>query len=170
VAIRTDIYTVDWDESPRVIWIDISETEGNVQDLYDTIKHYEVLVDGIDEPILGDAGGKEVIDVSAGLSNTITVSLFNAVYAFADRPGPSWVVCNMKGGNIVAFTDITRVTPLYPRKPTAYVSADRSASSSGTLIESGVSGLTPEESQRLEDIFNSTDKKLLTKALWQALK
>lgn len=168
MAIRTDIYTIDWSVSPRVIWIDISVTDGNVQDLYDTIKYYEMLYDGIDEPILGDAGGKEEIDV--GVSNTITVSLFNAVYAFADRAGPSWVICNMKGGNVVGFTDITRTTPLYPRKPTAYVSADRSASSSGTLIESGVSGLTPEESQKLDEIFSSTDKKLLTKALWLALK
>ena len=170
MAIRTDIYTVDWSASPRVIWIDISETNGNVQDLYDTIKHYEALPDGIDEPELGDAGGKELIDVDAGLANTITVTLFNAVYAFADRAGPTWVICNMKGGNIVAFTDKTRVTPLYPRKPTAYVSADRSASSSGTLIESGVSGLTPEEAAQIDAIFNSTDKKLLTKAMWLALK
>jgi len=168
MAIRTDIYTIDWDSSPRVIWIDISVTDGNVQDLYDTIKYYEAIYTGVDNLILGDAGGKEEIDV--GVANTITVSLFNAVYAFADRPGPTWIVCNMKGGNIVGFTDVTRSTPMYPRKPTAYVSADRSASSSGTLIESGVSGLTPEESDRLDAIFNSTDKKLLTKALWLALK
>ena len=170
MAIRTDIYTIDWDSSPRIIWIDISVTIGNVQDLYDTIKYYEAVTTGMDDDRLGDAGGKEEIDSDAGVSNTITVSLFNTVYAFADRPGPSWVVCNMKGGNIVAFTDETRATPLYPRKPTAYVSADRSASSSGTLIESGVSGLTPEESQKLDEIFSSTDKKLLTKALWLALK
>ena len=132
MAIRTNIYTVDWSVSPRVIWIDISQTEGNVQDLYDTIKHYEAIYDGIDEPILGDAGGSEPL--SDILFNTITVSLFNAVYAFADRPGPDWVICDMKGGNIVSFTDESRTTALYPRMPTAYVSADRTASSSGTLI------------------------------------
>lgn len=37
------------------------------------------------------------------------------------------------------------------------------------LLSAGGS-LTPEQSQQLEDIFNSTDKKLLTKALWLALK
>jgi hypothetical protein len=168
MAIRTDIYTIDWDSSPRIIWIDISETEGNVQDLYDSIKYYESIFDGVDEPILGDAGGKETIDT--GVANTITVSLFNTLYAFADRLGPTCVICNMKGGNIVAFTDETRTTPIYPRMATNYVSADRTASSSGTLITTGGGPLTPEQAQQLEDIFNSTDKKLLTKALWMGLK
>jgi hypothetical protein len=170
MAIRTDIYTIDWEASPRVIWVDISVTAGSVQDLYDTVKYYEAITTGMDDDEICDAGGKEVIDSDTGLANTITVSLFNAVYAFADRPGPNWVVCNMKGGNIVAFTDKTRTTPIYPRKPTAYVSADRSASSSGTLIETGVSGLTTEEAQQLQAIFEGVDTKLLTKALYLATK
>jgi hypothetical protein len=133
MAIRTDIYTVDWDVSPRVIWIDISETEAIAQDLYDTLKHLEALHTGTDEPQICDAGGWEPLGGSVFVG--ITISLFNAVYAFADRPGPEWVICNMTGGNVVAFTDITKVVTLYPRKPTAYVSADRTASSSATTQE-----------------------------------
>ena len=141
MAIRTDIFTIDWDVSPRVIWIDISETEVSAQDLYDTCKHLEALYSGVDEPAICDAGGWEPVgDLFVG----ITVSLFNAVYAFAARPGPAWVICNMTGGNVVAFEDETRTVEIYPRKPTAYVSADRTASSAATLI-SGSGGVTVDE-------------------------
>ena len=133
MTIRTDIYTIDWSVSPRVIWIDIAETVVDVQDLYDTCKHLEALHTGMDEPYIADAGGKEPL--GGGVKVGITVSLFNAVYAFADRSGPDWVICNMTGGNIVGFEDDTRQVEVYPRKPTAYVSADRSSSSSATLQE-----------------------------------
>jgi len=133
MAIRTDIISIDWAESPRIIWINISETVTDVQDIYDTCRHLQALHTGIDEVNICDAGGKEPL--GGGVSVGITVSLFNAVYAFADRPGPDWVICNMTGGNIVAFEDKTRAVELYPRKPTAYVSADRSSSSSATLQE-----------------------------------
>lgn len=133
MTIRTDIFTIEWSVSPRVIWIDIAETVVDVQDLYDTCKHLEALHTGMDEPYIADAGGKEPL--GGGVNVGITVSLFNAVYAFEDRPGPDWVICNMTGGNIVGFEDDTRQVEVYPRKPTAYVSADRSSSSSATLQE-----------------------------------
>lgn len=134
MAIRTDIYSIDWSVSPRIINIDISITEANAQDLYDTCKHLEALPNGIDEEAICDAGGWEPLD-EAGNFVVITVSLYNAKYKFADRPGPDWVICNMSGGNIVAFTDNTKTTVIYPREPSSYVSADRSSSSSGTLKE-----------------------------------
>lgn len=131
MSIRTDIYTIDWSVNPRVIWIDIAQTEASVQDMYDTVRHLEPL--NMSEPPLTDAGGKEPL--GGGVLVGITVSLFDAVYAFADRPGPDWVICNMTGGNVVAFEDVTRTVEIYPRKPTSYVSADRSSSSSATQSE-----------------------------------
>jgi hypothetical protein len=139
MTIRTDLYTIDWTQSPRVIWIDISVLEANTQDFYDTCRWLEAIQ--TDEPPIIDAGGWEPL--GGGVYNGITVSLFNAVYAFADRPGPDWVICNMTGGNVVAFTDDTKTTTIYPRLPTAYVSADRTAASSAT-IRLG-SGQTPED-------------------------
>lgn len=133
MSIRTDVFSIDWDASPRVIWIDIAFTEVSAQDLYDTCKHLEALHSGTDEPQICDAGGWEPI--GPGQYVGITVSLFNAVYAFEARPGPAWVICNMAGGNVVAFTDKTMAVELYPRLPTAYVSADRTASSSATTQE-----------------------------------
>lgn len=133
MAIRTDIYTVDWSASPRIIWIDITVTEANVQDLYDTLRHLESSNEGIDEPWICDAGGWEPL--GGDIYNGLTVTLFNAQYAFADRPGPDWVICNMTGGNVVAFYDYERLLPLYPRYPTAFVSADRTAAASATTQE-----------------------------------
>lgn len=133
MAIRTDILTVDWAASPRIVWIDITVTELSVQDLYDTLRHYEASHEGIDEPYICDAGGWEPL--GGGIYNGLTVTLFNAQYAFADRPGPDWVICNMTGGNVVSFYDYERLLPLYPRYPTAYVSADRTASASATTQE-----------------------------------
>lgn len=133
MAIRTDVFYMDWTSSPRVIWIRDTFTEASAQDLYDTCRHYESISSGMDEPSLCNAGGHEPI--GPGVKVGITVSLFNAVYAFEDRTGPDWVICNMAGGNVVAFTDSTRVTELYPRKATAFVSADRTASSSATTRE-----------------------------------
>lgn len=153
MAIRTDIFTIDWSVSPRVIWIDIAETEVSAQDLYDTCKQLEFLHTGIDEPVICDAGGWEPVgDFFVG----ITVSLFNAQYAFADRPPSTWVVCNMAGGNVVAFEDETRTVEIYPRKPTAYVSADRTASSSATLLVSG-SGVTEQDKLDIADAVWAED-------------
>lgn len=133
MAIRTDIYSIDWDVSPRIINIDISVTEANAQDLYDTCKYLEGLPGGMDEDQICDAGGWEPL--GGGDYVGITVSLFNAKYKFADRPGPDWVICNMAGGNVVAFTDASKSSTLYPREPSAYVSADRTASTAATTKE-----------------------------------
>lgn len=133
MAIRTDILTIDWESSPRIIWVDISVEEASVQDLYDTMRHFEASDEGMDEPVLCDAGGWEPL--GGGIFNGITVTMFNCQYAFADRDGPEWVICNMTGGNLVAFYDYERLLPLYPRYPTAFVSADRTAASSATTQE-----------------------------------
>ena len=51
-----------------------------------------------------------------------------------------------------------------------YTGATGTAGQILVAIASAGGSLTPEQAQWLEDIYNSTDKKLLTKALWLALK
>jgi len=133
MAIRTDIFSIDWSQSPRIIWVNVAFTEVSAQDLYDTCRHLEALHTGMDEPSICDAGGWEPLGL--GVKVGITVSLFNAQYAFVARPGPEWIICNMTGGNVVAFEDYERNVELYPRYPTSFVSADRTASSSATTQE-----------------------------------
>lgn len=135
MAIRTDIYTIDWSVSPRLVWIDISVTEASALDLYDTLAHLQALPDAMDEQaILSPVRCEGKAYLSPGIKTGLTVSLVNAQYAFAARPGPEWVICNMGGGNVVAKLADDE-TDLYPRYPTAYVSADRTTSSSATLQE-----------------------------------
>lgn len=156
MAVRTDIYSIDWNQSPRIINIDISITEANAQDLYDTCKFLEQLPSGMDEDQICDAGGWEPL--GGGKFVGITVSLFNARYKFADRTGPEWVICNMAGGNVVGFEDQTKQATLYPREPSSFVSADRTASSAATTSEqeaiqfgSFLGGVTV-------DLFNTTGR------------
>ena len=132
MAIRTDIYSIDYSVNPRVIWIDISIKYASAVDLYDTVCYIHSQVDAIDEPFIIDAEGLTRLD-DDGNKVGITVILIDAVYAFAERT--EWTICNMQGGNVVAFTDKSRATSMYPRLPTAFVSADRTSSVSATLQE-----------------------------------
>lgn len=133
MAIRTDIYSVEWSSSPRIIHIADGVLTANVQDLYDTLRYLEASHEGIDEKPICDAGGWEPLGPSQYVG--ITVSLYDAKYKFCDCPGPDWSVANMTGGNIVAFTDQSASTEMYPRYPSEYISADRTASSSATITE-----------------------------------
>ena len=132
MAIKTNIYSIDYTQSPRIIWIDISVTDADARDLYDTVTHLHAQSNAMDEPHIIDAEGLTKLD-EAGNKVGITVILINATYAFAPRT--EWTICNMAGGNVVAFTKKDRLTSLYPRMATAYVSADRTSSVSGTLQE-----------------------------------
>lgn len=134
MAIRTDLYSIDYSASPRVINIDISVTYASAVDLYDTVSYIHALPESMDEPHIIEAEGKTKLDEDGNMVG-LTVILINAVYAFAARPGPDWVICNMQGGNVVAVTDRTRETSIYPRKATAFVSSDRTSSVSATLQE-----------------------------------
>lgn len=133
MAIRTDIFSVNWDLSPRIINIAEGFLEVNVQDMYDTLRHLEASPGGIDEAPICDAGGWEPL--GGGSYVGITVSLFNAKYKFCDCAGPDWTIANMTGGNIVAFTDRSATVEMYPREPSTFISADRSAASSATTTE-----------------------------------
>ena len=132
MAVRTDIFSIDYTVSPRVIWIDISIQYASAIDLYDTVSYIHSQPEAMDEAHIIDAEGLTKLDED-GNKVGITVILINALYAFAPRT--NWIICNMQGGNVVAFTDITRSSTLYPRLPTAFVSADRTSSVSATLQE-----------------------------------
>jgi hypothetical protein len=130
MAIRPDI-TVDFSSSPRIITIAAPSTTIILQDLYDTLRSLEDDEIGILYPRLLDAAGKQSLgnDVYVG----ITLTLRNALLAFAARTGPAWSVCRVTGGNLVA-TDVLGVTLDTPISPTAYTQIILAAASSSTLI------------------------------------
>jgi hypothetical protein len=74
---------VDWDYSPRLIWIhwtDAASRELVLQDLYDTMKTLEALTANMDNDFLGNAEG--LTPLGGGQSVAITVTLNNALVAF----------------------------------------------------------------------------------------
>ena len=137
MAIRNDI-SIDWDASPRIILIDAPSTEVDIQDLIDTLRYLESKADAMDNAQVLDAAGKESLKADGSLLVGLTVTLNNAQVAFEARGGPDWVLCTIAGGNVVAVEDLEAQTRVYidARKPTAYISIDRTGSSSATLIQS----------------------------------
>jgi hypothetical protein len=74
-----------WDISPRLIIIDSSSSEIVMQDLVDSLRWLEASVEGIDEPYLLEASGKE--DLGSGVTVGLTLELQNAQIYFEQR---SW--------------------------------------------------------------------------------
>jgi hypothetical protein len=128
MAFRTDI-TVDWAQSPRLITVLSPSVELTIQDLVDTCRELEDDIINLPYSRLVDAAGKEPL--GGGTSVGITATLQNAVVAFEARPGPTWTLCVISGGNLVAVDDVG--SPIDPRFPTAFVTIDRTASASATL-------------------------------------
>ena len=130
MAIRND-FTIDWDSSPRVITVAAPSTECSMQDLLDTLRHLESLPSAMDNAVIVDASGKEVLDATTKVG--ITVTLQNAVIGFEARTGPDWIVCSLVGGNTVAVDLNGGVTEFI--NPTAFVTIKSQSSSSATLQE-----------------------------------
>ncbi len=131
MTIRTDI-TIDWSVSPRLITILSPSVLITIQDLVDTLRDQEDEMINLTYSRLINAAGKEPL--GGGVSVGITATLQNALLQFQDRPGPNWILCNITGGNLVAVD--SGGNPIDPRQPTAFVTIDRTASSSATLQDS----------------------------------
>lgn len=130
MTVRTDL-TVNWNTSPRLITVASPSTEILMQDLVDTVRLFEADLDeGMQFDHLIDASGKEAL--GGGTFVGITVKLRNAQIAFEARPGPSYVQCNIAGGNLVAVTS-DGITDLNPVFPTAFTQVVKTSSSSATI-------------------------------------
>ncbi len=130
MSIRSDV-TIDWSVSPRLLTVLADSTAISIQEIVDTCRFLEDSEEGNNYDFLIDAAGKEPLGGTVSVG--ITATLNNAQIAFQARAGPNWVLCIISGGNIVAIDDVG--AELDPRYPTAFVSVDRAASSSATLIE-----------------------------------
>jgi len=147
MTVRYDV-TVAWALSPRVIAVAAPSTAITIQDLVDTIRYLEELQVDLSFDHLVNAGGKESLGENAYVG--ITVTLRNAKLAFEARPPPTFVQCKVSGGNLVAIDGAGN--SMSPIQTTAYTQVVLAQSSSPTIVESGTSGLTPEESAQLAAI------------------
>ena len=136
MAIRNDI-EVNWNVSPRIILIKAPSTEITMQDLVDTARYLEALFNNMDDPHLVDASGKE--NLGGGVLVGITVKLNNARIKFEDRTGPSWVRCDITGGNLVAV-DVNDIS-IDAVESSSYVTVTRTSSASTTISELEITNL-----------------------------
>jgi len=128
MVVRSDL-TFNWASSPRLITVQSPSTEITIQDLVDTCRNEEQKLQNLGYDRLIDAAGKEPL--GGGVLVGITATLLNAQLAFEARPGPDFVLCTISGGNLVAEDDLGSI--IDPRSPTAFVTIDRTSSSSATL-------------------------------------
>jgi hypothetical protein len=102
--------------SPRIITVLAPDTAITMQELVDQVRDWEDQQVDIEYDHLIDASGKQ--SLGAGVSVGITVTLRNAQLAFEARPGPTYVQCNVTGGNLVAVDESS--VPMNPIAVTAY--------------------------------------------------
>lgn len=153
MTVRYDV-TVDWAASPRIITVADTSASITIQDLVDTVRYLEEILADLSFDHLLSAGGKESLGDAAYVG--ITVTLQNAKLAFAARPAPDFVQCKVYGGNLVAVDE--EGDSMFPIQTSAYTQVTLIQSTSPSLIESGVSGLTPEESAKLDHIDEMVDE------------
>lgn len=124
------IISVDPISDPRIITVLAPDVAISVQELVNFCREWEDKPENLSYPFLIAAAGKE--DIGGGVLVGITATLQNAKIAFEARSGPDWVLCTISGGNLVAVNDSGAQMDV--REPTAYVTVDRAASSSATII------------------------------------
>ena len=150
MAIRNDI-TFNWESSPRQITVDAPSIEFTMQDILDTLRHNEALDTNIDNPSIVIGSGKVVLD-DQGNAVGLTVQLINATIGFEVRSGPTWIECNLLGGNLSGLeADESTVTTIVTHN-NPYVNINKTSSVSATIstVNTG-SGVTP------QDIIDITD-------------
>lgn len=129
---------VNFDSSPRIIWVSSPVTSISIQDLVDSVRYIEADLLNLSYPKLIDAAGKDFLDVGKYVG--ITLTLLNAVVAFEARSGPDYVQCKISGGNLVAVDQYGQ--PMSPVMATAFVGNPiYEASTSPTLVTVSTSGV-----------------------------
>ena len=136
MAVRSDIW-VDFDSSPRIIWVRTPATEIIIQDLVDTCRDIESELENLAFDALLKAAGKDQLGPTSYVG--ITATLLNAVVAFEARPGPTYTQCKVSGGNLVALDGVG--TPISPIYPTSFTQVNYEASTSPTLVTSSTTGV-----------------------------
>ena len=114
----------------RVITVLAPDTEILMQDLINQIRDEEDELVNHDRPIIAAAAGKDVLDLGVQIGITLTL-INNWQLAFEARPGPAFVQCVVKGGNLVGGLAGN------PIKVTAYTQVKLLMSAASTLTGSG---------------------------------
>jgi len=120
-----------FDPINRLITIEAPATEVTIQELINAIRDWEDEQSSMSYPHVVEGSGKE--DLGGGVKVGITLKLLNWRLKFADRTGPDWIVCNIRGGNLVAVDE--NGDTMYAIAPAEFVTVSLTGSSSATLQE-----------------------------------
>ncbi len=127
--------SVDYIASPRIITLDLPDTTVTIQALLDLIRASETNILNMAFDRLATAEGKTGIGL--GEFTGITLTLKDAKFQFADRPGPTDVQCLVTGGNLVSDDDgepaIIRANPI---EQSLFVQGNYARSVSPSLVTS----------------------------------
>jgi len=138
--------TLTFNKDTQIIQVELPDTQVSVQEIVDQIRDFEDNpapdnTGGMDIPHILEAAGKQPLTDTTSVGMTIT--LVDWTIKFADRAGPTWVTCDITGGNIVAYNTGT-LQYVSPISPAAYVNTNIAQSSSATISE-GSGGATAAE-------------------------
>lgn len=129
MAIRNDV-VVDFSVSPRIVEVASPSVAITIQDLHDTLRYIEARIWNTSYPKLLSSAGKE--NLGGGLQVGITATLQDAKLSFQARSGPSFVQCNVRGGNLVAVD--ANSNELEPILTTNFTQVVKTASTSAALL------------------------------------
>lgn len=148
---------VTFDRLTKIIEVEAPATEIEVQDLANAIQQWQSLQENLDIPQVATASGKTKL--STGVVVGITLELLdNWQLKFEDRPGPSWVQCVVKEGNLVGGILEN------PIATSTFVQVKLIQSAAATIVTTGGSALTAEEHDKLMDTSIPGDAMTLTLA------
>lgn len=145
--------TLVFDSTTQVATVPAPDTEITIQEVYDQFVDYEYWAHVMLHPQAIIGGGK--FDYGTGEQTVVSIRLLDWKLAFEARPGPTWTECRVTGGNLSAVDDLAQ--PTTPIQGTAYVTVQYAQATTGAILETAVSGLTPTESQALLDIDANVD-------------
>lgn len=127
-----------FDDVNKLIEVPSPDTEITMQTLYNACKVYEAEAPNLEEAQVCKASGKEPL--GGGVLVGITLTLVNGWrLKFEDRPGPTTIVCDVTGGNLVGQIegpDDPSPTFQNPIAPATFVTVTKTSSSSATQSES----------------------------------
>ena len=113
----------------HIILVESPATEVTIQELINAIRNWEDELVNMNCPKVADASGKE--DLGGGSLVGITLKLLNWKLKFANRAGPNYIVCTVKGGNLVAVDQYG--ASMSPIEPSAYVTITMAVAVSATI-------------------------------------
>ena len=145
-----------FDIPSKIVTVLAPDTSVTVQEVYDVCRDFEDSPPMMSHNLIVDAEGKT--NMGSGKFAVIFLFLINGWrLAFEARPGPTTVICEIADGNTFGRVGDKGSAAQHPLAPTDYVYAIVYQATTGAQIESGVSGLTAQESQALLDIDTNVD-------------